>query len=81
MKENTVGVLRTFVKYLEDKSGVSSEEMLTQTKYADTIKSAVQEFGKSTIFASTLPKYSNSGISSVLGKNLFTEKFISEHQK
>lgn len=81
MKENTVGVLRTFVKYLEDKSGVSSEEMLTQTKYADTIKSAVQEFGKSTIFANTLPKYSNSGLSDTLGKNLFTEKFISEQQK
>lgn len=65
-KVSSIEILRTFVGYIDDESNVSSEELLTQTQYADTMKKAAQEFGKSSSFVSTLTKYSTKGMNDVL---------------
>lgn len=65
-KASSIEILRTFTGYISDESGVAAEELLTETKYADTMKQATQEFGKSSLFASTLTKYSNKGMNDVI---------------
>lgn len=70
VKSNTINIIRDFTDYISDATDIVPEELLVQTKYADVMKKAAQEFAKSSIFISASSNYSNEGISGVI-KTLF----------
>ena len=70
VKSNTINIIRDFTYYISDATHIVPEELLVQTKYADVMKKAAQEFAKSSIFISASSNYSNEGISGVI-KTLF----------
>lgn len=70
VKSNTINIIRDFTDYISDATDIVPEELLVQTKYADVMKKAAQEFAKSSIFMSASSNYSNEGISGVI-KTLF----------
>lgn len=70
VKSNTINIIRDFTDYISDATDIVPEELLVQTKYADVMKKATQEFAKSSIFISASSNYSNEGISGVI-KTLF----------
>ena len=70
VKSNTINIIRYFTDYISDATDIVPEELLVQTKYADVMKKAAQEFAKSSIFMSASSNYSNEGISGVI-KTLF----------
>ena len=70
VKNNTINIIRDFTDYISDATDIVPEELLVQTKYADVMKKAAQEFAKSSIFISASSNYSNEGISGVI-KTLF----------
>lgn len=70
VKSNTINIIRDFTDYISDATDIVPEELLVQTKYADVMKKAAQEFAKSSIFMSASSNYSNEGISGII-KTLF----------
>lgn len=72
-KEDAVEIVRSFVRYISDETGVDAGELLTDSVYADVLKRAGEEFGKTALFAATVSQYSDSGMHSVIG-DLFNGK-------
>lgn len=70
IKPSAVEIVRSFVDYISDSTEINSEELLTESKYAEIIKKGAQEFAKTSVFIGATSHYSSSGMQSVVG-NLF----------
>lgn len=70
LKNTTVNVVRSFVDYLSDATDIVYEELLTDNKYAEVLKTATQQFAKSSVFMSSISNYNDNVLSEVT-TNLF----------
>ena len=73
IKDESVFVIRSFTDFISDVTKVTSEELLTDNKYASVIKDASVEFGKALSFLGTAGNYSDSGMKDVVS-SLFNGK-------
>ena len=67
MKDETVDIMRTFVDYIADATEIPAEELLLDTKYADILKNATEQFGKTSVFMGAASHYSGEGMQNVVG--------------
>lgn len=66
MKDSTVNIMRTFVDYIADATEIPAEELLLDTKYADILKNATEQFGKTSVFMNAASHYSSDGMQGVI---------------
>ncbi len=67
MTDSTVGIIREYIDYLSTESEISVEELLTDTKYADVLKTAGEEFKDSVTFMAAAANYSEEGMTDIVG--------------
>lgn len=57
-----IDIMRNFVKYLSDETEIPYEDLLSDTSYANSIKEAALEFGKTADFFKATSSFSSEGI-------------------
>lgn len=67
IKDNAVSIVRTFVDYVAEATEIGAEELLTDTKYAEILKTATQQFAKTGVFMNAASHYSDNGMSTIVG--------------
>lgn len=70
VSKSAMDVVRDFVGYISDETSVDTEELLVDTKYADVMKQAGQEFSKTSAFIGATAYYSEAGMREVVGDML-----------
>ena len=74
LKPGAVNIIRTFSEYISDATEIACEELLTNTNYAEVLKSATQQFGKTAIYMNAASNFSTEGMAETIngiltGKN------------
>jgi len=72
-KPSAVAIVRTFVDYISEATQIDTESLLTDTKYAEILHTATQEFGKTAVLINAASHYTTEGAQEVVG-NLFNGK-------
>lgn len=72
-KPAAIQIVRTFVDYVSEATEINQEELLTDTNYAEILKTAAEEFGKTSVLVDATASYSDNGVKEVIG-NLFNGK-------
>ncbi len=74
LNNKSVSIIRTFSDYISDATEIVCEELLTDNKYAEVLKTATQQFAKTAIYMNATSHFSTKGmietVSGILtGKN------------
>lgn len=64
--EKAVDIVRNFVEYLSEETNITSEDLLTDKDYSQTLKKAGTELAKTSLFVSTVGKYSEDNMRNVI---------------
>lgn len=72
-KPNAVQAVRTLINYVSEATEIGQEELLTDKNYAEILRTATEEFGKTSVLINAAASYSDEGAKEVVG-NLFNGK-------
>lgn len=67
LKPTAVNIVRTFVDYVSEATEIGAEELLTDSKYGEILKTATQQFAKTGVFMNAASHYSTGGMAEVVG--------------
>ena len=62
LPQEDMDVMKSFVDYISEETGIYYEELLTDTTYAETLKDAALQFGKACVFFSATSHFTDAGM-------------------